>query len=209
MIQRFLPAGAVVALALCVVGCEGPSIFPMSRGGVAIESAELNSDARIAGDFDIAVYGTDGPDSVSVILIAGTEDAPQQMVHIRMYWRPRGGLTPLDASATNAMIRYAVFGDGTVTLYGGGGMLRPGSKIGGQTFKASLVGASLRVMDSDDTEGAPVGQVALADGSFAAVRDDVRAGELVRKMQIALNKQLGYPRFVEEQEPGQPPVVAR
>lgn len=195
----------LILLALApMVGCDSLSTFAMLGRDMSIQSAGVESPTVLDGQFDIAVYNFEDPNTVDVILIDGPEDAPRQAVHIQMYWRPRAGLTPLDDSATNAAVRYAIFDGDQVSLYGGGGMLRPGNKPGKSTFRASLVNASLRLMDAGEGAQGPVGFIALAEGSFSAKRDDLRTAELVRAIELKLKEQLGYPRFIGATETNEP-----
>jgi len=196
-------AAALIALAM-LTGCEGASVFSMLGSGMSIESTALESDARVTGNFTTAVYNFEDPNTLDVILIDGSVDDPHQAVHIQMYWRPRAGLTPLDDSATNAVVRYAIFDGEQVALYGGGGMLRPGNKPGGKTFRASLLNATMRLMDADESATGPVGFIALAEGGFTATRNDLRTTELVRAIQMKLKEKLGYPRFIGQADPDAP-----
>jgi len=199
-VHRHAVAGLFAVALAALTGCEGSGVFNMIGHDMRIESAEVGSDAAMSGRFNTVYYSYDDPDTLDVVMIAGPEDQPDQAVHIQMYWRPQAGLTPLDESATNAVVRYTIFGDGQAALYGGGGMLRPGSKPGEERSRASLANASLRLMDGEATAEGPVGDNAVAAGAFTATRDDLRTAELVRSIERRLKDQLGYPRFIGEGE---------
>jgi len=194
-LKRFLPLAVALLGCAWLTGCGSADLFTVAHR-MQLESAEVGSDAVLAGRFDTVYYGYDDPDTVDVVLLAGPEESPDQAVHIQMYWQPRAGLTPLDDSATNAVVRYAVFDGDQVALYGGGGMLRPRSKPGKDRFRAALANASLRLVDADQTVFNPVGDNAVAAGAFTAVRDDLRTAELVRTIERQLKARLGYPRFI-------------
>jgi len=187
-------------------GCDSLTSFAMLGHDMTITSSGLESPVELTGDFSTAVYNYEDPNTLDVILIDGPEDNPRQAVHIQMYWKPRAGLTPLDDSATNAAVRYAIFEGDQIALYGGGGMLRPGGTPGKDDFRASLVNASLRLMDAGEGAQGPVGFIALAEGSFTAKRDDLRTAELVRKIELKLKEELGYPRFIGSVERAHPLV---
>lgn len=178
----FILTGALFTLG----GCAGGTLAVRSTGQ---EQAELT------GNFTTAVYSYDDKNNLDVLLIEGESAAPTQAVHIRMYWRPYAGRTPIDVRSTNATINYIVFtGDGA-GIYSGAGFLFPQNKPGGGTFTASLRSTAVRLLDASGNFADRLGR-ADATGSFSARRDDAATQRLLHDVQVYLREQLGYPRFV-------------
>jgi hypothetical protein len=182
-------AWAIVAVMLAagLGGC--------ARGGNLTITSTVDGSALVS-DFDFAVYQYRGRNAVDVVMVKGTDDAPQQLVHVRMYWVARAARTPTSVRATNTTISYVIFEGDQAGVYGGGGMLFPSRTATGGTFSARLENAALRLMDAS---GEFAGDLKLADaaGSFRATYDPGRALRLLRKAEVMLRQRLGYPRFVE------------
>lgn len=183
-----------VAFAASLVGCSGSG----SRGDLSLVPAEGEPGEVVTGDFDTVVYAAEDHQTVHAVLIDGPVDSPSRAMVVRMYWRSRAGLTPFDPSATNAMVRYIRFSDDGALVYGGGGLVRPLDKAGRATYRMSMQDVRLALMDATegafDLETAP--KLATASGSFTAVRDEALLAALSQKLQVLVNRKLGYPRIV-------------
>jgi hypothetical protein len=176
----------LTAALLTLGGCAGGTLAVRSTGD---ERAELT------GNFATAVYSFADKNNLDVLLIEGEPESPTQAVHIRMYWQPLAGRTPIDVRATNATINYVVFtGDGA-GVYSGAGFLFPQNNPGGGIFTASLRSTAVRLLDASGNFADRLGR-ADATGSFSAKRDDAATQRLLRDVQVYLRDQLGYPRFV-------------
>ncbi|QNN23135.1 hypothetical protein HED60_12930 [Planctomycetales bacterium ZRK34] len=177
---------ALLSGLLTLGGCAGGTLAVRSTGE---EAAELT------GNFTTAVYSYDDLNNLDVLLIEGEPESPTQAVHIRMYWQPRAGRTPIDVRATNATINYVVFTGQGAGVYSGAGFLFPKNNPGGGTFTASLRSTAVRLLDASGNFADRLGR-ADATGSFSAKRDDDATQRLLRTVEVYLRNQLGYPRFV-------------
>lgn len=197
--------GSMLGLAMlglaALTGCAGWAntlTFGGPKGELAIKpDTPADEGPAIEGRFDTAVYAAEDSQTLHALLIAGPIDDPQQVAHLRMFWKPMAGRTPFDPSATNCSVRYIVFRDGEVGLYGGGGLLQPKDTPGADRFDGVLRNATLRLMDA--TEGfdrAPIGANALAEGKFDAEHNRIRTLRLLRQVSQVLEDRLGYPRMV-------------
>jgi hypothetical protein len=178
---------AVIAAALSFGGCAG-------RGQLALRSA--SSEAAIEGQFNTAVFGYDDVNTLHVVLIEGSVEQPEQAVHMQMFWRPKAGRTPRDPMSANTTVRYMVFQDGQVGVYGGAGLLAPKASLTRGQLNGSLQNASLRLTDASG-EFVDELKLANASGDFSAKRDDETALKLLRQLQVQVRERLGYPRFVD------------
>ncbi len=150
----------------------------------------------VAAAWDIAVFSSSDPSSANIVLIDGTADAPSRAMHVRMFWRPRAGHTPMDPSATNSTVTYMLFEDNKVAVYGGGGLLKPSGKLTRSKITARLANATLRLMDKTESfTGRP--KHARANGSITAIRDSQQTLALLHQLQTVVSGRLGYPRIVD------------
>jgi hypothetical protein len=166
-----------------------------SRGGALAIRSELERDIVLAGDFTTGVYSIDDRNQVDVVLVEGPMDAPTQAIHIRMYWMPRAGRTPLDLSATNAVVRYVVFAGDATGVYSGSGFLFPDAKPGKADFSGVLRDTALRLADATPNFADRLG-LARATGEFTVSLDEAATHQLLRQIEVTLTERLGYPRFV-------------
>jgi hypothetical protein len=176
----------LVGLGLMAIGCAGGRMTMDSQVGQNV----------LSGQFDSAFCDYQDKDTVRIVLVAGPVDQPRQVMHIRMFYRPKAGKTPLDPQATNCVVRYVVFEGDQAGLYGGGGLVMPRWSPGSGTFSARLRNASLRLLDATEQFDPPT-TLAFAEGTFTATRDDKRTGELLGQATQLLSRRLGYPRFAD------------
>ncbi len=188
LFQRFPLVIGIWCLVICLAGCTG--------GKFAVRS-ESPSGNLLTGDFTTAIYNFSDNNTLSIILLEGTEQKPTQLVHVQMLWLPVAGKTPIDLLATNATINYVVFTGQGAGVYRGAGFLFPKNSPGGSSFTADLKSSSMRLLDASPTFIDRLG-LSKATGSFTATRDDAQALRLLRLMQTQLHEQLGYPSFVQK-----------
>lgn len=112
------------------------------------EQGELRSAFEVAafsiGPAATAIYLSDVPIGALVDGSATTA----QVVHIELLWKPRAGFTPIEDEATNASIRYVVFVDGEVGIYGGAGMVKFRGKLNRGRVRFTIDGGSMSLLDS-------------------------------------------------------------
>jgi hypothetical protein len=200
MIARVL---VLMLAALATGGCSDLgrigdfTTFYLPRGDLSLRNPDDPDAVVMPGAFDIAVYSVQDPETAHVLLIEGTEDDPKQVVHIKMFWRPRAARTPFDPTATNTTVRYVIFDGDQVAIFGGGGLLRPNDIPGDDRWGGTLDNATLRLLDQTDKFDAGLGHTALAIGGFKAERDEMRTLALLRKVTGIVEDKLGYPRLVQ------------
>ena len=77
------------------------------------------------------------------------QDATGQVIHARMFVKPRPGRTPIETTACTVTIRYLVLaGDGAYGLYAGGGFLIPNGAPEGSKFSGEIYNATVRLVSA-------------------------------------------------------------
>jgi hypothetical protein len=193
-------SGLIVALSALMVGCQSTGIdFDLRPANeLSIRSATRDDVAEQTIQYDVALYSVIDPETVDVVLIDGTVEAPVAYAHIRMFWRSMPGKTPYDPSATNCSVRYVTFSETGTALYGGGGLLRPRSRAGVDRYTATLRNATLRLLDaSEDFDKLQDLGTAILEGKFTVERDEQRTAQIVQQMTKLVSEKLGYPRLVD------------
>ncbi len=117
------------------------------------------------------------------------------VVHLDLLWHPSAGNTPMDRSATNISVRYIVFADGEVGIYGGAGFAMPRGKAGKGAMSLSLRDASLTLLDS--TSGfVDLLSPARLTGTVTARLDEKLARQISHALNQIVTNALGYTRLV-------------
>jgi hypothetical protein len=83
-------------------------------------------------------------------LLAHTESTPIKdavFLHAQLIWLPKPGLTPLDPSATNLVVRVVIVSDGEVGLYGGAGFARVEGEPGEERVEIEVEGGTLTLLE--------------------------------------------------------------
>ncbi|MEM6394388.1 MAG: hypothetical protein AAF797_16600 [Planctomycetota bacterium] len=199
-------AAAIFLLATAIALLPACSLWPTKPSALAI-SPVGNEPLRLRGSFDRAFYDFDDQNHVTVLLLAGPEDAPgstpDQAAVLRMLWKPKAGQTPLAPAATNATIHYLIFADANtaagplqeVGVYAGAGFLYLEGTPGTARLTGSLWDADLALIDRSDRFNDLLGPSEL-EGSFTARRDRTRVRTALRKLATETSSRLGYPRLV-------------
>lgn len=84
-------------------------------------------------------------------LLAHSDAAPIKdavFLHAQLIWIPKPGLTPLDPSATNLVVRVVIVSDGEVGLYGGAGFARIEGEPGKERVGIEVEGGTLTLLES-------------------------------------------------------------
>ncbi len=173
-----------------------------SPGGELAVASQNEDGAALTGGFESGLYAL-GPDNntLTVLLYDGPLDNPTQAVTLRMFWEPRAGKTPIDATATNATIHYVIFsqqsGDEAteVGVYSGAGFFFPDSDPGDAQLNGGVWDANLVLLDQTEKFTDLLGQASLR-GKLAAKRDDLATDRAIRRLNRVLRQRLGYPRLV-------------
>ena len=176
------------------VGCS-TNTWTSSGGDLALHSA-TDPQQTLGAAFDTALYGYRDKHALHAVLIAGPVDQPTQAVHLSLAWEAQAGKTPVSDRATNAVLRYVVFRDGEVGVYGGAGSVSLGSSPGAASLSVSVRSAAMRLLDASEGFKDELG-LAGASGSFTVTRDDAAALRLRRALRTLVTQHLGYPRLVD------------
>lgn len=120
------------------------------------------------------------------------------VVHLDLLWVPSAGDTPMDSSATNVSIRYVLFAEGEVGIYGGAGFAMPRGEVGDGTMSLSLRDASLTLLDSTDGFVDLLSPARLT-GRLTAKLDLDRSRRLAWAVNQIVTNALGYVRLVEKE----------
>ncbi|MEM1212716.1 MAG: hypothetical protein AAGI68_10505 [Planctomycetota bacterium] len=199
---RIGQATTLLLLVTTLAFIPGCSLWPTRPSALAISPVGVEP-IRLRGSFDRALYDFDDQNHVTILLLAGPEDAPEQAAVLRMLWRPRAGQTPLAPTATNATIHYLIFADANtesgllqeVGVYAGAGFLYLEGNPGSARLTGSLWDADLALIDRSDRFNDLLGPSEL-EGSFTARRDRTRVRTALRELATETSSRLGYPRLV-------------
>lgn len=81
---------------------------------------------------------------LEAILEGGVQEG--QFLHCQLIWLPKPGMTPVDPTSTNVVLRYVVVSEGQVGVYGGGGFAWPRGKPGSAPMSLVVRGSSLALV---------------------------------------------------------------
>jgi hypothetical protein len=166
--------------------------------------AESLGDDRVYldGVYETAVYSDRNTTETSFFitdipiddLLAG-DITTGMVVHFNLLWEPSAGKTPMDTSATNVTIRYIVFTDGEMGIYGGAGFAIPKGEPGDGPMSLVLRDASMTLLDSTD------GFIDLLSpgrltGTITAGLDEQRSRQMAYALNQLVTNALGYTRLV-------------
>lgn len=191
-------------LCLCVVlvftGCSAPLL--LDNGRLQLTSLDRLDESNLQLDLDTtqAIYRLDDLNTLTVLLVQGPEEAPQRVIELRMFWKARAGLTPVDRTATNSVVRYFEFRDDiaepkSLGLYAGAGFLRLQDDPASGRVEGTLWDSDLRLSDRSARFTDRIGRGVLA-GSFSARRDDAGVTRVMHTLNQLVTERLGYPRLV-------------
>ncbi len=156
----------------------------------------------LAQDFTTSVYASLNSTETSFFLtdvpladlLAGNVSTGT-VVHLDLLWHPSAGETPMDSSATNVSIRYIVFAEGEVGIYGGAGFAMPRGAVGDGTMSLRLRDASLTLLDSTDGFVDLLSPARLT-GRLTARLDRNRSQRMAWAVNQIVTNALGYTRLV-------------
>lgn len=208
-VQRFMSRSLVImgclTIANSMIGCAGGvNIGGTNRMSL---SSRVNPETFLASDFNTAIYNYTDDNHVDLLLIDGSPDDPNLVVHLEMFWSPNAGYTPVDRRGTNSTLRFVVFTGQGVGVYRGAGFVYPKSKPKDGTLKGELRDTTLRLVDASDSFRDPL-EIARAIGVFNAERDDVATRQLLGRIERMVGEELGYPVLVNDTD-RQDQVAAR
>lgn len=140
----------------------------------------------IAPHFSESYYYYDRDQNLFFVMrstAAGTDGKPvEQVATIRVFWRPRGGVTSMNATSMNATFRYMILTPDAVAMYEGAGFVLLNSKTGAGTMQARVMDSDLRLAQASVNFNDTLGRARMR-GFFSAKYDDARTVDLLRDAQ--------------------------
>jgi len=156
-----LLAGAVLA---GVTGCQLPKLPRLTQGQVV----SAGEDTKLTPDLEYRAYTYQSANNADVFLTDIPPDqldtpeeiarASGQIVHVRMFLRPRPGRTPIDPTACTCTVRYAVLAEGRAGLYAGGGFIIPDNSPGKARWQGRVPRTVLSLAGKTDGFVDPLGE---------------------------------------------------
>lgn len=149
---RSTVAAVVAATSLAALTLEGCA--PSSVGGRVSITSRTARPVRLDSTFTHGGYAVE-PGGVSIVLSTVPLEALRdgsvesaQAISIHYLWEPWAGRTPVNAEATNLMIRHVVIAGDEIGVYGGGGFGWPSGTPGKTNFGIDIAGSNVSLLDS-------------------------------------------------------------
>ncbi|MCA9275902.1 MAG: hypothetical protein KDA29_07745 [Phycisphaerales bacterium] len=181
--------GASLSLSACNAlrggGGSGGSSRVLSDTTGSVYETNLRTRVYAFHDENTAdIYLTDLPNAQLTAFFEKNADWSQisgTIVHIHLFLDPKPGKTPIEPTAANASIRYAIISNGQIGIYDGAGFMLPGRKPGKDSINGSFKAAPLRLTRASDGFSDLLTPARL-DLSFDAKLDERAAPELQARL---------------------------
>lgn len=152
MLRTLLPLALALPALGFLGGCAGEGVggrttlVGLNSRALAFER-ELSSAAYAVRDAEDSFFFGDVP--LSALLEHGSERPLRNavFVHVQLIWKPKPGMTPVDATATNAVTRVLIVSEGEVGLYGGAGFANLEGEPGEQEIALEIEGGTLTLLE--------------------------------------------------------------
>ena len=195
-------------LIIALLGLIGVAGCASGRVSGSLRAESLGDDrVYLDGVYETAVYTDVNSTEISFFvtdipmddLLAGNITTGM-VVHVNLLWAPTAGKTPMDSSATNVTVRYIVFADGEMGIYGGAGFAIPKGEPGKGSMSLALRDASMTLLDS--TSGfVDLLSPARLTGKITAGLDERRSRQMAYAVNQLVTNALGYTRLVAMKKP--------
>lgn len=165
-------------------GSGGSSTVISDTTGTVYETNLRTRVYRYHDDNTADIYLTDLSDQMLTAFFQANADWSQisgTIVHIHLFLDPKPGKTPIEPTAANASIRYAIISNGQIGIYDGAGFILPGQKPGKDSINGAFKAAPLRLSRATDGFADPLTPARL-DMSFDAKLDEQAAPELQARL---------------------------
>jgi hypothetical protein len=141
----------------------------------------------ISPRFSESYYSYDRDQTLSFVLRSKGTDAStgkpvEQVATIRVFWRPKGGVTTLNPSALNATFRYVVMTPDALGIYEGAGFVLLNSRTGAAKFQARVMDADMRLTQKSVSFIDNLGRAHMR-GYFTASYNDEKTAEVLLQAQ--------------------------
>jgi hypothetical protein len=138
---------------------------------------------------------------------AGAERPSAAFLHAQLVWTPEPGKTPLDADATNLVLRLVIVSKGEVGIYGGAAFATP-SGGDGEPRSLAIEGGTLTLLEK--TAGFhDLLSPARLSGTLTARLDDGAASRWRRALSQFATNALGRPTWVRLPDSSQDRLASR
>jgi hypothetical protein len=180
----------LLCLALCTIatGCKPPETR------VRVQSyQDPQSPREYVQQFDEAVFSNDARGRWDVLLVSrqpAREDPSRtvdQILHVRMFWRPVPGTTHVESSQTDALLTYGIHSGPTAMGYDGAGFASIKLSKDRQSLEGRIESSSLRPTRRRNEARDLFGPCRIT-GTFTATRNSGRATELLTELGTALGR---------------------
>jgi hypothetical protein len=207
MIRRLLATGLVMIAGFggCAAGRPAGSLTAESLGTEPVV---------LTREYVVGVYSARNATEISFLLsdvplelLLSGEAKRANVVHLDLLWLPKPGATPMDSSATDVSIRYVVFADGEVGVYGGAGFALPDGTPGAARLGLVVKDASLTLMESTDGFVDLLSPVRVT-GSVSARLNEKRTREMLFAVSQLVTNALGRSFFVDGDVQADGPLIS-
>lgn len=195
--MRSACALAAVSALMTGGGCASKTgSAELALQGEGRERRRLTSDFETAafmpGESNTSIYLSDVP--LEALLDGSAVTA--QIVHVELLWEPRPGRTPLDPGATNASVRYIVFVDGEVGIFGGAGFVSFRGGLDRSRVKFEVQNASMQLIEGTSGFRDLLSPASLS-GEVVAVRSEERTLRLRQVVSQRVTDAFGETKIVD------------
>jgi hypothetical protein len=206
VLRTSLLSGAVAAATFCLGGCAGFFESTFAPDGAAVSIEGLGDDPRrLDGVLPFGSYAVLPSESSLVAGDVPLEDLLTgevrngQFLHAQLLWIPKPGMTPVDPTAMNVVLRYVIVVDGAVGVYGGGGFAWPRGTPGEGPVTLSLRGSSLSLLAATEGFVDPLTPAEMT-GTIALGYDPESTRRYRRGMSQLVTNSFGAARWVDGSE---------
>jgi hypothetical protein len=171
--KRTISLFCVVSLALCVAGC--------TYGGHPLRIEPVGSKtAMFQPNFKQIYYRVDRDNNVYFYSKAAPQKGKsvEETLVMRVFWKPDGGRTSLNATALNSTFRYVLYNATGAGSYEGAGFVRMYGKIGARNLRVRVIDADLRLTEATSAFIDTLKRSRFR-GKFLAHRDDAHTLESI------------------------------
>ncbi|MCK6484354.1 MAG: hypothetical protein HUU22_00160 [Phycisphaerae bacterium] len=191
----------LVLLVLAVTGCAP------KENRIVVDALEDSARPRQFHErFDDAFFSFDGRDRWTIVLHSRRPAAAdpahdvEQILILKLFWRPIPGTTFADSTQTDALITYGLITAGACIAYEGAGFVYFSRSRDGTRLVGSIESSNL-APDRKLGEPADIFGRCRVTGRFVARRDFSKVAELVSR----LNQRVGPPTPKREPPPAAEP----
>ena len=166
---------------LCLV--VGAMFLQACAIGQQLQIQPARKAPAIAPRFTESYYSYDRDQNLTFIMRSkGNDQATgkpiEQLTTMRVFWRPKGGVTTMNPTALNTTIRYVVMTPDSLGIYEGAGFVRLNSRTGAGKLQARMMDADVRLTQKSDSFVDTLGRAHMS-GYFSAIFNDEKTAEMM------------------------------